>query len=166
MKLVTKMAVLLVLGLMISSFTKPASTLPNVNVKTLSGETVSIKDYVGNDKVTIISFWATWCSPCKRELDAISEIYPDWQEEYDVELVAVTIDDARSLAKVPSLIETKGWEYTILADEKRELQKALNFQTIPQTFLVDKSGNIVYKHNGYNPGDEYELEEEIKKLTY
>ena len=52
------------------------------------------------------------------------------------------------------------------ADEKRELHKALNFQTIPQTFLVDKSGNIVYKHNGYNPGDEYELEEEIKKLTY
>ena len=166
MKLVIKMAVLLVLGLVVSSFTKPVSTLPNVNVKTLSGETVSIKDYVGNDKVTIISFWATWCSPCKRELDAISEIYPDWQEEYNVELVAVTIDDARSLAKVPSLIETKGWEYTILADEKRELQKALNFQTIPQTFLVDKSGKIVYKHNGYNPGDEYELEEEIKKLTY
>ena len=112
-----------------------------------------------------MSFWATWCSPCKRELDAIMDVYPDWQEEYDVELLAITIDDARSLAKVPAMIETKGWEYTVLADVKRELQKSLNFQTVPQTFLIDKNGEIVYTHSGYNPGDEFELEDEIKKLA-
>ena len=141
------------------------SSIPSVNVRTLGGKTVNIQDYVGKDKPTVISFWATWCSPCKRELDAIADIYPDWQDEYDVEFLAITIDDARTLAKVPALIETKGWDYTFLADVKRELQKALNFQTIPQTFLVNGSGEIVYSHSGYNPGDEYELEDKIKALA-
>ncbi len=144
---------------------KVNSTVPSVDVKTLEGKTVNILDYIGNDKIVVMSFWATWCSPCKRELDAIAEIYPDWQEDYDVEILAITIDDARTLAKVPALIETKDWDYTVLADVKRELQKAMNFQTIPQTFLIDKNGEIIYTHSGYNPGDEYELEEEIQKLV-
>jgi len=134
----------------------PTSNLPSVDIKTLEGKVVNIKDYVGNGKITVISFWATWCSPCKRELDAIAEIYP---------ALAITVDDARSLAKVPAMVETKGWEYTILADSKQELQKALNFQTVPQTFLIDAEGNIVYTHSGYNPGDEIELEDKIAALA-
>jgi len=164
MKLLSSLA-LTIIFLASTAFEAPFSTIPSVDVKTLDGKTVNIQDYIGNGKITVMSFWATWCSPCKRELDAISEFYPDWQEEYDVQLLAVTIDDARSLAKVPALIETKGWEYTVLSDVKRELQKALNFQTVPQTFLIDAEGNVVYTHSGYNPGDEYELEEKIKALA-
>lgn len=145
--------------------TTDGNTLPAIDVKTLDGKTVGIQDYVGKGKVTVISFWATWCSPCKRELDAIAEIYPDWQEEYDVELLAVTIDDARGVAKVPAMVAAKGWEYIVLSDSKQELQRALNFQTVPQTFLLNAKGEIIYTHSGYSPGDEYELEEEIKKAT-
>ena len=141
------------------------NTLPAVNVKTLDGKSVNIQDLVGKGQPTVISFWATWCSPCKRELDAIAEIYPDWQEEYGVELLAVTIDDARGVAKVPAMVASKGWEYEILSDSKQELQRALNFQTVPQTFLLDAKGEIVYTHSGYTSGDEYELEDEIKKIT-
>lgn len=148
-----------------SAFTSPYSTIPSVDVKTLDGKTVNIQDFLGNGKTTVISFWATWCSPCKRELDAISEFYPDWQEEFNVELLAITIDDARSLAKVPALVETKGWEYTVLSDVKGDLKKALNFQTVPQTIIVNGEGEIVYTHSGYNSGDEYELEEKLKALA-
>lgn len=139
--------------------------MPSAELKTLEGQTVNIQDYVGKGKPTVVSFWATWCSPCKKELDAINEIYPDWQEEYGVELVAITIDNARGMAKVPGMVGSKGWEYTVLSDSKQVLQQALNFQTIPQTFLLDGEGNIVYSHNGYNPGDEYELEDKIKALV-
>jgi cytochrome c biogenesis protein CcmG/thiol:disulfide interchange protein DsbE len=137
-------------------------TLPSIDVKTLNGKTVNIQEYAENGKITILSFWATWCSPCKKELDAIAEIYPDWQEEYDAELVAITIDTQRALAKVKPMVESKGWEYTVLSDANQKLQQALNFQTIPQTFLLDKEGNIIYSHSGYVPGDEYELEDKIK----
>lgn len=169
MKLLSNLALTLGLTLaflVFSAFTTgPTASVPSVDVKTLGGKTVNIQDYTGKGKITVLAFWATWCSPCKRELDAIGDIYGDWQEEYGVELLAITIDDARSMAKVPALVETKGWDYTVLSDSKRELQKALNFQTVPQTFLVDQDGNIVYSHSGYNPGDELELEDKIAELV-
>ena len=140
-------------------------TLPSVEVKTLDGKTIDIQDFANNEKITVLSFWATWCSPCKKELDAIADVYPDWQEEYDAELVAITIDTQRALAKVKPMVESKGWEYTILSDANQKLQQALNFQTIPQTFLLDKDGNIIYSHSGYVPGDEYELEDKIKAAS-
>jgi peroxiredoxin len=147
-----------------SAFTIEKS-FPVLNLKTLDGKSVSTADYVGKGKPVIVSYWATWCSPCKRELDAISEIYPEWKQKYDVELIAITIDDSRNMAKVPAMISSKGWEYTVLSDVKQESLQALNFQTIPQSFLIDGKGNIVYSHSGYTPGDEFELEDELKKLS-
>lgn len=140
------------------------SPFPAINVKTLDGKTVNTQDFTGSGKITVVSFWATWCTPCKRELDAVNEVYSEWVEKYNVQLLAITIDDARGLTKVPSMVESKGWEFTVLADTKQELQQALNFQTIPQTFLLNDKGEIVYAHNGYNPGDEFELEKKIAEL--
>ena len=141
-------------------------SVPDIDFKSLDGKTVNLKDYAANGKITVISFWATWCSPCKKELDAIADLYPDWQKKYDVELLAITIDTPRALAsKVPGIVEAKSWEYEVLSDQNQELQKALDFQTVPQTFIIDKEGNIVYDHAGYTPGDEYELEDKIKAIA-
>ncbi len=136
--------------------------LPDVSVKTLDGRSVNIQDYAQKGKVTVVSFWATWCAPCKKELEAIAEDYPSWQKKYDMELVAVTIDDARALPKVKALVEQKGWKYKILSDVNGDLKRAFNIQSIPFTLLVDKKGNIVYTHSGYAPGDEEELEKRIQ----
>ena len=152
-----------VLGLFLT--TSLAAQLPDINVKTLDGKSVNIQQYANDGKITVLSFWATWCSPCKRELDALADLYPDWQEDYNVEIVAVTIDNARALPKVKPMVSTKGWEYTILSDANEELRRAMNFQSVPMTFLLDKDGNIVYTHNSYTAGDEYELEDKIKDLA-
>lgn len=145
--------------------TKQKTTqLPSVNVKRLDGTSVNIQEYAKTGKITVISFWATWCGPCIKELDNIMDLYADWQKNYGLELVAVTIDDARTLPKVQSFVNGKGWTYTILTDENKDLARALNVNNPPQTILLDQDGNIVYVHNGYVEGNEYELEEEIKKL--
>lgn len=148
-------------------FSEPSNSkrLPDVTIADLQGKPVNIQDKATKGKTTIISFWATWCAPCKRELDAISELYPSWVSDYNTQLVAVTIDNARALTQVKPLIEEKGWEFEVLVDSKQELQQALNFQAIPQTFVIDAEGNIVYQHEGYTPGDEYELEKIIKGLA-
>ncbi|MBK8429501.1 MAG: TlpA family protein disulfide reductase [Lewinellaceae bacterium] len=86
-------------------------SLPSANVKTLQGQTINVQELGKTGKITVISFWATWCSPCKKELDAIKDYYPDWQEKYNMELVAISVDDARTAAKIPAMIEEKGWEY-------------------------------------------------------
>jgi peroxiredoxin len=139
--------------------------LPSIELKTLDGKTVNLKDFAKENQITVISVWATWCKPCHSELDAIAELYPDWKKKYKVELVAVTVDTQRDLSKVKPMVKTYGWEYTILSDVNQKLMQTLNFQTIPQTFLIDQKGNIVYTHSGYVAGVEYELEDEIKKLV-
>ncbi len=80
-------------------------------------------------------------------------------------LVAISTDDARSAAKVPGVVEAKGWKYRILLDSNKELSIAANIQSVPYTFLLDQNGNIVYEHIGYTPGDEDELEERIAALA-
>ncbi len=86
-----------ILPVMAMVFTLATATaqdaLPNITLKTLAGQPVNIQDYSVAGKTTIISFWATWCTPCKKELDAISKKYDQWTADYNVELVAVTIDD-------------------------------------------------------------------------
>lgn len=139
-------------------------TLPSANIKTLEGQSLNATEIGKSGKITVISFWATWCSPCKKELDAIKDYYEDWQKDYDVELVAISVDDARSAAKVPAMVKEKGWKYRILLDPSRELQTAASIQAVPHTFVLDQGGNIIYEHSGYTPGDELELEDLFKEL--
>ena len=140
-------------------------TLPSANIKTLEGQSINAQTLGQTGKITVISFWATWWSPCKKELDAISEYYEDWQKKYDMVFVAISTDDARSAAKVPGVVESKGWKYRILLDSNKELSIAANIQSVPYTFLLDQKGNIVYEHIDYAPGDEEELEERIAALA-
>ncbi len=140
-------------------------SLPAVNIKTLEGQQISVLDLGKTGKITVISFWATWCSPCKKELDAIKDYYAEWQEKYNMELVAISVDDARTAAKVPAMVAEKGWEYRVLLDTSREFQQAANITSVPYTYLLDAKGNIVFEHIGYAPGDELELEEKIKELV-
>jgi cytochrome c biogenesis protein CcmG, thiol:disulfide interchange protein DsbE len=151
--------------LLVSFSLQAQSELPDVTIKTMDGKPVKLEEAIKKGKITVLNFWATWCNPCKKELDTIKDLYEDWQDEYDVEFIAVSIDDVGTLRKVKPMVAQRGWEYTIYTDEQGDLKRALNFQTIPQTFLLDQNRKIVYSHNGYVAGDEYELEEQIAKLA-
>lgn len=139
-------------------------TLAPAKIKTLEGQTLDVQDLGKSGKITVISFWATWCSPCKKELDAIVDYYEEWQQKYDMELVAVSVDDPRTIAKVKAMAAQKKWPYRILHDFNKEFQISANVGSVPYTILLDDKGNIVYEHTGYNPGDELELEELMKEL--
>ena len=138
--------------------------LPTVALKTINGDNVSTDTLRNNGKPFIIDFFATWCKPCNRELDAISEVYQDWQQETGVKLFAISIDQAQNINKVKPLVDSHGWEYDILLDSNEELKRALGIQMIPFVLVCDGEGNIVYKHNGYTDGSESELIEKVKEL--
>lgn len=138
--------------------------VPEVKLKDMDGNEVNT-GAMGFKGPVIISFWATWCSPCKRELNTIHEVYPDWVAETGVKLVAVSIDDEKTKNSVPVYVNGKAWEYLVLMDTNGDFKRAMGVNNVPHTFLIDKDGNIVYSHNNYAPGDEEKLHEEILKLT-
>ena len=139
--------------------------LPNINLKDVNGVTKNLSKFSNNGNPIIISFWATWCKPCKAELNTIAEEYDDWADETGVKLIAVSIDDARSSTRVEPYINAQGWEYLVLLDPNGDLKRAMNVNNVPHTFLVDGNGKIVWDHNNYSPGDEEELYEELVKIS-
>jgi cytochrome c biogenesis protein CcmG/thiol:disulfide interchange protein DsbE len=141
------------------------NALPSVNLTDLKGQPYKSSDIAKDGKVTVISFWATWCVPCKKELNTINEVYEEWQKKYDMKLVAISIDDSRSSTKVKPYMDGQRWEFDVLLDVNQDFKRALNIQSVPFTLLLDKNGKIVYQHSGYVDGDEIILEEEIQKLS-
>lgn len=138
--------------------------LPAVTLRTIDGSNVRTDTLRNDGKPFIIDFFATWCKPCNRELDAISEVYEDWQQETGVKLFAISIDQAQNINKVKPLVDNHGWEYDILLDSNGDLKRALGIQMIPFVLICDGQGNIVYKHNGYTDGCESELIEKVREL--
>ena len=138
--------------------------LPNVDVKKIDGSSFNFKNIDNNGNPIVISFWATWCKPCTKELNNIAELYEDWQDETNVKLVAVSIDDRRSQSKVAPYVNSSGWEYEIYIDPNSDLKRAMGVSTVPHTFLLDKNKKIIWQHRGYVEGDEDELFDEILKL--
>lgn len=150
--------------LLISGASIAQNSLPAVDLKTLDGQIVNTSTLENNGKPIVISFWATWCSPCKRELNNINDVYEDWFEETGVRVIAISIDDARQVYKVGPYIEGVAWEFDVLLDVNSDFKRAMNVNNVPFTFLLDGEGNIVYKHNNYAEGDELELYEKILEL--
>jgi thiol-disulfide isomerase/thioredoxin len=138
--------------------------VPSVKLVDMKGKAINTAELTANGPV-IISFWATWCAPCKKELNTIHEVYEDWVAETGVTLVAVAIDDEKTKSQVPVYVNGKAWDYTVLMDPNWDFKRAMGVNNVPHTFLVDKNGFIVYSHNNYAPGDEEKLHQELLKLS-
>lgn len=139
--------------------------IPSAKVKNLQGNAINTNEIKNNGKPFIINFWATWCKPCVQELEAINEKYEQWQKETGVKIYAVSIDDSRSTKRVAPFTKSKSWAYEILLDENSDFRRAMGVDNPPFTFLYNGKGELVYKHTGYAPGDEFELYKKIKELA-
>ena len=141
-----------------------SAQLPSVKLRNIEGKTVDTGELNNDGKPFVISFFASWCKPCLRELKAIHEVYPDWQDETGVKVVAVSIDEGQNSSKVKPMVDAEGWEYEVLLDPNSDFKRALGINMIPYTIIVDGKGNIVYKHNGYTEGAEQEYIDKVREL--
>lgn len=141
-----------------------SAQLPSVELKNLEGKVVNVSQLSNDGKPFVISFFADWCHPCKRELRAIHEVYADWQDETGMKLIAVSEDEAHNMNKVKPTVESEGWEYDVLLDPNGDFMRAMGVQAIPHIFVLDGKGNIVYSHSGYTEGSEQAVIDKIREI--
>ena len=155
---------ILMIAMMVVAAVALHAQVPSLQLKDINGKTVNTANIIKNNgKPVIISFWATWCKPCLRELKAIHEVYADWQDETGVKMIIVSIDQTQDANKVKPLVDGNGWEYEVLLDPNSDFKRAMNVQNVPHVFVLDGKGKIVYNHAGYVDGGEEDIYEALKK---
>lgn len=152
------LAIALVLSLSYAS-----AQLPSVQLRDIEGKRIATDSLSDGKHPLIITFFATWCKPCLRELSAIDEVYPDWQSETGVRLVAVSIDEGANSKKVKPLVRAKGWSYEVLLDPNGEFKRAMSVQGIPSVIVLSAEGKVIYRHTGYTEGGEQKIIEALRQ---
>lgn len=150
---------------LLCAFSLGAQELPSTTLKTLDGKQIDVKDAISKEGPTVISFWATWCKPCIKELTAFTDFAVDLEDEFGAKVLAVSIDDTRNSARVAPLVQGQGWDYTVLLDENQDLKRNLGIVNVPFTLVLNKDGEVVWKHSGYSPGDEETLAEVVEEVA-
>jgi peroxiredoxin len=131
--------------------------------KDLEGNTVTLKSLLEKGPV-VVDFWATWCKPCIKELPYLQRIY-EKHADRGLSVLAVTIDSPKTESRVKPFVMGKKYTFTVLLDSSQEVFKALQGKgTIPYVVIIDRDGNIRYRHTGYRPGDENELERVVEEI--
>lgn len=139
-----------------------AQSLPEVQLKDLDGATVSTSSFLKSRKPVIISFFGTWCKPCLRELDAIQEVYDEWQEECGVTLYAVSINEGADQFKVKPVAHAHGWDFPVLLDTTLALKQAMGVTAVPSVVVLNAQGEVIHRKTGYVEGSEAEIIKAIR----
>ncbi len=143
-----------------------AQELPNTQIKDLnSGKKVSFNEIIEKDKISVISFWATWCIPCKKEIKNMSLQLDNWKKEVDFNYITISIDESKAEGLARSYALNQGWKFPYYIDPNSDLKRSLSFQNVPFTIIVDKKGKIAFMHTGYETGGENEIFAKIKELS-
>lgn len=153
-----KWIVFMVLAIMVG--TALADPMPEFKLPNELGKNVALQDLLGRGPV-LIDFWADYCQPCKLSMPSLNDL----ALKYDsLTVVLVSIDAPKMQTKAKAFLKSKGFQFVTLFDADKLLAKKLNVVNPPHTFLLDKTGEIVWSHLGYEPGNEAEYELQIRSL--
>jgi thiol-disulfide isomerase/thioredoxin len=161
MKRIIALSLTLIFSAVIAHAQLPSTAIKDVN----SSKKVAFNQCFESGKVTVVSFWATWCVPCKKEIKNIREKLADWKKETDFNYMTVSIDESRAEGLVRSYAKSQGWDFAYFIDANSDLKRSLNFDNVPFLIIIDKKGNIAYRHTGYEEGGENEVYAKVKELA-
>ncbi len=129
-------------------------------LKDIDGRTVALSDYLGQ-KVILISFWATWCEPCKKEMVQLQELYNTHQEA-GLQILSISMDEPETQGDVRPYIKQRGYTFPVLLDTETQVTNQLNpRRAAPFTVIINRDQEIVFEHDSYVPGDEKKIEEAV-----
>ena len=140
--LIERIVMVVVIGMVATAI---YAQLPSVSLKDIDGKTIDTAKLDNEGKPFVISFFATWCKPCNRELKAISEQYADWQDETGMKVVAISIDQAQNINKVKPMVDAEGWEYEVLLEgvSKRSKEQLYGRTEQNKVVIIDRQGHRI-----------------------
>jgi peroxiredoxin len=152
-----------ILSLTLFSIHALAGTAPNFKLDTTENKTMELRDVMG-EKVVLVSFWALWCKPCRKELSEIEKIHRDYKDKA-VAVFSINVDTLNFKSKVQSYVKKLKLDVPVLLDPDSEVIRLYNPRKVmPYTFIIDLAGQIAYTHTGYNSGDEIVLRQKIDEF--
>ncbi len=157
--------IIVLLFVMLPQLAVAQTRVPDIKARDIKGVVFDLKTLTLDKKPLVMMFWATWCKPCIEEMDNIAEVYDEWQDEMEFELVAVCIDDSRSSSVIRSFAAGKDWPFRLIFDINQDIKRAMNVTVIPHYYLFNSDNIMVHKQTGYTPGNEFLLYNELKKLV-
>ena len=138
--------------------------LPDLSVKLLDGKQVRLSVLLEEGPL-LVSFWATWCAPCKKEMIFLEKFHQKYNEN-SFRVLAISTDSPKSMSKVKSYIRAKKYTFLVGIDPNQEIAKKMNALLMPTTLILNKDRKVSWYHQGFIPGDEKEIEAQIRAVLY
>ena len=148
--------------LLLAAPASAADKAPGFTLRDLDNRSVSLSQYAG--KVVLISFWATWCTPCQAEMPHLQRLHDQYGPQ-GFTVLSVNTDDARSLSQVKPIVKARQLSFPVLLDKDTTVVGLFNpAKTLPFSVIIDREGAIARVFTGYTPGDEVQVEQAVKAL--
>ena len=140
------------------------STSVDFSLPDLSGNTVALSELLEKGPV-VLDFWATWCGPCIKELPFIQALHEEFADR-GIVVVGISQDTPKTVSRVKPFVKSRKLTFPILLDKNQDLMRTFKIASIPYVCIIDTTGEMVYSHMGYKPGDEKELRDEIIEILH
>lgn len=148
----------------LNSFHSTTKEALEIHVRNEAGQKSFLKTHLSKGQIYLVSVWATWCGPCRSELQALQKVHCEWSDKYDFEFIAISVDAPTDHPKIFKMANTMGWDFKVIHDEYGYLVRELDISKIPRMFLVDQKGNIVYEPNGFSTQHLKKIEDRLKTM--
>lgn len=157
-----RVTILTILLLIIGSKSWGEQNIKDFRLKDLDNHWQQLSNLKG-EKLTVIDFWTTWCSPCTKGIPKLNALYNIYHEK-GVQFIGLNIDSPKNNAKIKPFVNAYNIVYPVLKDPNSQVASRLNVSSVPTLLIINSNNEIVFRHIGYNSGDEIIIEEELKKL--
>ena len=152
-------ALLISVGSLMSIPAQASQPAPSLTLKKLDNSSFNLSDYKGD--VIYLDFWATWCPPCRKSFPWMEEMHQKYSD-LGFKVIAISTDVKRSV--IDQFLKDLTTNFIIAHEPTGEAASKFKVTGMPNSYLIDRKGNIRLKHSGFNSKDKSKLEAEIKKL--